>query len=197
MNIVQNGGEDMKQVVTSKEAILEVSRKLIMDQGWTAVNIRSVAAACGVSVGSIYNYFPSKSDLVAAAIESVWRQIFHVPGKEADFQNFLECMEWIFQSMAEGARNFPGFFTLHSMSLMREEKTKGQRLMQQSREHMQQSLYKILLQDESVSKNAFNEILTPQKFIELIFSLVISAMLTENYDSSAIKELIRRSIYEC
>ena len=49
----------MNTVVTSKEDILKVSRKLIQQQGWSAVNIRSVAAACGVSVGSIYNYFDS------------------------------------------------------------------------------------------------------------------------------------------
>lgn len=47
----------MNKVVTSKEEILKVSRKLIMEQGWKSVNIRAVAASCGVAVGSIYNYF--------------------------------------------------------------------------------------------------------------------------------------------
>ena len=51
----------MNTVVTSKEEILKASRELVRQQGWPAVNIRSVAAACGVSVGSIYNYFDSKA----------------------------------------------------------------------------------------------------------------------------------------
>ena len=38
----------MNTVVTSKEEILRASRELIRTQGWGAVNIRSVAAACGV-----------------------------------------------------------------------------------------------------------------------------------------------------
>ena len=54
----------MNTIITSKEDILKTSRELIREQGWSAVNIRSVAAACGVSVGSIYNYFDSKADLV-------------------------------------------------------------------------------------------------------------------------------------
>ena len=54
----------MNTVVTSKEEILRASRELIRQKGWDAVNIRSVAAACGVSVGSIYNYFDSKAALV-------------------------------------------------------------------------------------------------------------------------------------
>ncbi len=37
----------MNTVVTSKEDILKTSRKLIQQQGWSAINIRSVAAACG------------------------------------------------------------------------------------------------------------------------------------------------------
>lgn len=47
----------MNTAITSKEKILQVSRALIQAQGWSAINIRSVARACGVSVGSIYNYF--------------------------------------------------------------------------------------------------------------------------------------------
>ena len=62
----------MNTVVTSREAILDVSRELVKRQGQEAVSIRTVAAACGVSVGSIYNYFESKADLVAATVESVW-----------------------------------------------------------------------------------------------------------------------------
>lgn len=69
----------MNTVVTSKEEILRVSRALIQEQGWAALNIRSVAAACGVSVGSIYNYFNSKAELVGETVESVWHEIFHQP----------------------------------------------------------------------------------------------------------------------
>ena len=82
----------MNTVVTSKEEILRASRELIRQKGWDAVNIRSVAAACGVSVGSIYNYFDSKAALVGAAVESVWCEIFHRPEDEAVFENTLACV---------------------------------------------------------------------------------------------------------
>ena len=53
----------MRTGTLSKQDILKVSRRLIRQQGWPAITIRSVAAACGVSVGSIYNYFDSKAPL--------------------------------------------------------------------------------------------------------------------------------------
>ena len=69
----------MNKVVTSKDEILHRSQELIRERGLSAISIRSVAAACGVSVGSVYNYFDSKAELVSAAVESVWREIFNRP----------------------------------------------------------------------------------------------------------------------
>ena len=79
----------MNTVITSKESILKVSRELIANQGWAAINIRTVAAANGVSVGSIYNYFASKSDLVSATVESVWHDIFHFSQNEGAYNGFI------------------------------------------------------------------------------------------------------------
>lgn len=185
----------MNNIVTSKDIILKVSKNLIIEQGWTAINIRSVAAACGVSIGSIYNYFPSKADLIAATIESVWHEIFHLSGREAEFKSFLECIEWFFKNMEKGSLKYPGFFTLHSISFLGEDKSKGQQLMQKSWDHIQQSLCMVLIDDKNVRQDAFNTQFTPEQFVELIFSLMISALLREDYNSSTIKEVIRRSIY--
>ena len=86
----------MNTVVTSKEDILRASRELIRQRGWSAVNIRSVAAACGVSVGSIYNYFDSKAALVGATVESVWGEIFRRPEDGAVFGDAQACIAWIY-----------------------------------------------------------------------------------------------------
>lgn len=99
----------MNTIVTSKEEILKTSRALIQEQGWSAVSIRSVAAACGVSVGSIYNYFDSKAELVSATVESVWREIFHRPEDAAVFQDVQACVIWMYERMAYGYEQYPGF----------------------------------------------------------------------------------------
>ena len=101
----------MNTIATSKEEILQTSRKLIQQQGWSAVSIRSVAAACGVSVGCIYNYFDSKAALVGATVESVWCEIFRRPTDTAVFQNVQACVTWMYARMAYGCEQYPGFFT--------------------------------------------------------------------------------------
>lgn len=114
----------MNTVVTSKEAILKASRNLVQTQGWGAVNIRTVASACGISVGSIYNYFPSKSDLMKATVESVWCDIFHTDKSPSDFDSFEACIQWAFDSMKKGEETYPEFFTLHSMSFVGKGKSR-------------------------------------------------------------------------
>lgn len=185
----------LNTAVTSKEAILNVSRELIKKQGWTAINIRTVAAACNISTGSIYNYFNSKSDLIAATVESVWCDIFHFPENKKDFDSFLSCVEWVFDSMKKGDEKYPGFFTLHSMSFIGKEKSSGQQLMAQSWQHIQDGLYMVLMNDPNVRSESFDESFTQKKFIEIIFSLIISALLQRNYDCTGILGMIRRAIY--
>lgn len=185
----------MNTVITSREAILDKSRMLIREQGWTAVNIRSVAAACGVSIGSIYNYFHSKSDLISAAVESVWYEIFHISEQEGRFESFLECVQWIFDRMKRGDEKYPGFFTLHAMSFLGEDKADGQRLMAQSWEHMQEEMYRVLVCDKQIREGAFCGEFTERKFVAMIFSLIVSALLQRNYDCSMVLEMIRRTIY--
>lgn len=185
----------MNTVVTSKEKILQTSRELIRQQGWSAVNVRSVAAACGVSVGSIYNYFASKTALVSAAVESVWREIFHRPEDKAVFQDAEACVCWMYQRMEFGCKQYPGFFTLHSLSFMREDKSDGKRQMQQTWQHILDGLCSVLKRDPKVRPDAFTEQFTVEQFAGVLFSLMLSALLREEFDPAPALEIVRRTLY--
>ena len=185
----------MNVVVTSREEILKNSLKLIQQQGWSSVSIRAVAAACGVSVGSIYNYFDSKAELVSATVESVWCEIFHRPADDAVFHDVQACITWIYARMAYGYERYRVFFTLHSLGFMREEKDDGKRRMQQTWQHIFEGLCTVLKQDENIRKDAFNERFTAEKFADVLFSQMLSALLRQDYDPSAVLEIVRRTLY--
>lgn len=185
----------MNTVVTSKDEILKTCRELIREQGWSAVSIRSVAAACGVSVGSIYNYFDSKAALVGAAVESVWCDIFQRPEDVTVFQNTQACIIWMYGRMEYGCKQYPGFFTLHSLGFMREDKSDGKRRMQQTWQHILSVLCSVLKQDTNVRPDAFTEQFTVEEFAGVLFSLMLSALLRQNYDPSAVLEIVRRTLY--
>lgn len=51
------------------EAILRATAHILRTAGWHACNTNAVARRAGVSIGSLYQYFPSKEALVAALAE--------------------------------------------------------------------------------------------------------------------------------
>ena len=168
----------MNTVVTSKEEILSISRQLMQQKGWASVNIRSVAAACGVSIGSIYNYFDSKSALIKAIVESVWCEIFHRPEEETAFQDTLSCIIWMYKRMEYGSKQYPGFFTLHSLGFIPKDKPEGKQQMQQAWQHILDELSSVLKKDRNIRAHAFTEQFTAEKF-----------------DPEAVLEIVRRTIY--
>jgi len=52
-----------------RAAILKTARQMIAEKGYEAITVRDLAAACRVSVPTLYNQFGGKDQVLAAAIE--------------------------------------------------------------------------------------------------------------------------------
>ena len=185
----------MNPMATSKETILQTSGKLIQQNGWAGVNIRSVAAACGVSVGCIYNYFESKTDLLSATVESIWNDIFHHPEDEAVFQDTLSCVRWMYKQLEYGCQRYPGFFTHHALGFVRQDTADGKQQMQRAWQHILDALCTVLRNDTRIRADAFTEEFTVEKFAEMLFSLMLSALVRQDFDPSTVLEIVQRAVY--
>src|ERR1041384_213374 len=52
------------------EAIIKATARVLVDEGYDRASTNRIALAAGVSIGSLYQYFPSKEALVAALVEN-------------------------------------------------------------------------------------------------------------------------------
>src|SRR5207253_1885471 len=52
-------------------AIIAAAREIASESGMAAVQIVPVAVRAGIAAGTVYRYFPSKTDLVSALIAAV------------------------------------------------------------------------------------------------------------------------------
>lgn len=99
----------MNTIKTSKEALLEASRAMAAEKGPSSVNIRALAKRCGVAVGSVYNYFPSKAALLAETVAGVWADIFHMAEGAAVPTGFSDSVVWLLGCLRQGAESCPSF----------------------------------------------------------------------------------------
>ena len=63
-----------KIIENVREQLLTEARRQIAERGYSKTTIRSVAGACGLGVGTVYNYFRSKELLIASFILEDWRR---------------------------------------------------------------------------------------------------------------------------
>lgn len=66
----------MSQRITSKDIILEQALLIAKKEGVDKLSMRKLASACGIAIGSVYNYYPDKDALVTALAEEFWNSIF-------------------------------------------------------------------------------------------------------------------------
>lgn len=113
MNSVQikKRGERMPKIIeNAKEKILEVARKIVVEDGYDTLTIREIANKSDVSIGTVYNYFPNKNALDYELLHFYWKhlmkQIYY--SEETSLYNQLKI---IFQELQSIINMFTGVFT--------------------------------------------------------------------------------------
>lgn len=196
MNLVQyKGVEKINTIVTSKEAILAVCKEFVKENGLQSLNMRTVAEKCNVSVGSVYNYFPSKADLIAATIQDVWQSIFDISKFSKKMDSFPDYVSWIFEGVQIGAAEYHDFFMAHAISFDSADKGKARKIMEQYFCHMKEGLLEALQNDKNVRSEAFSEEFTRYDFVEFVFSNLLALLTKHEKSCTLLIEIIKRSIY--
>ena len=64
----------IRRLAAREEAILDAARTIAAEDGMGAVQIAAVAERAGIAAGTVYRYFPAKTDLIAELVASVSRR---------------------------------------------------------------------------------------------------------------------------
>ena len=109
----------------------EEARRQVEQSGYSALTIRSVAKSCGIGVGTVYNYFPSKESLVASYMLRDWDACYtallarcaDAAGPETVLRAIYEQLLQFLREHAELFRDeaaqgsFPAFYGLYHSRL--------------------------------------------------------------------------------
>lgn len=186
----------MNQPATSREELLSASKKIVAERGLQAVSIREIARQCHVAPGSVYNYFPSKNELMIATIESIWSEILQEISVCNPGYGFWENVENLFYCVKSGGKKYPFFFSAHAVGIAKEEKDQGREVMNQCFGAIKEELLNSLRKDHRVNHTFFSPKCTQTDFIEFIFSNLILLLIQKQKSCDVLTEMIKGAIYE-
>ncbi|MBQ4091044.1 MAG: TetR/AcrR family transcriptional regulator [Clostridia bacterium] len=83
-----------KVIENVREQLLCEAKRQIAERGYAKTTVRSVAGACGLGVGTVYNYFPSKELLITTFVAEDWKVYVKTMSSfpHDDAKSLLECI---------------------------------------------------------------------------------------------------------
>ena len=85
-----------KIIENLRDRLLTEVKTQLEQGGYESVTVRSIAKACGVGLGTVYNYFPSKDALIASLLLEDWNrcmdEIRAAAERSAEPRPVLQCM---------------------------------------------------------------------------------------------------------
>lgn len=99
----------MPKIITNlREEIISSGRKLLLEDGYSAFTMRAVASACGIALGTVYNYFSSKDMLCAAIMLVDWNSALE--GCRRKLSASPECIDGL-ETVYDSIRGFASIYT--------------------------------------------------------------------------------------
>jgi AcrR family transcriptional regulator len=97
------------------ERVLDTAAQLVDEHGPEAVTTASIAAAAGVSIGWLYDFFPNRESVFDAVVERSFEKVtpiaeaVHASMPTADWRETVEAVVW---TLFDFYRDEPGFRVL-------------------------------------------------------------------------------------
>ncbi|MDF2519743.1 MAG: transcriptional regulator [Clostridia bacterium] len=89
------------------QLILDTARNILFTKGYSELSMRNIAKECGIALGTIYNYFPTKSDLIVEMMSVYWREYLDILEKlfSEDSEPFTKLHK-VFNTLREFIKTF-------------------------------------------------------------------------------------------
>ncbi|MEG0308094.1 MAG: TetR family transcriptional regulator [Clostridium sp.] len=181
---------------TPREVILQAAKEIAVAESISAISIRSVASKCKISIGTVYNSFETKSDLLVAVVEDFWRDAFVnfdecLQGNKDVFEKIQGLYDNLFRYLNQFQENW-----LDQLSLLKtSEKSLGRRRENEFFKRIRKSIVALLDSEETISSETWTDTFTKEKLAEFIFTNMLAMLKRGEVDIDFFLEGLKRMIY--
>lgn len=186
----------MPRQITSSEAILAGSCALARRYGLSSISIRGVAKECGISAASIYNYFPSRDELVARTVEKLFEDAFYEgfcnPNPR---EGYVAYCERLYASLADQLLTSKHNWLSQLQELDTSARAAGRTLMENRLSHVTEGLSHVLTADSRVKEDALTGELDAMTVATFTLEAMLDALRRGRRSCPTLLVLLERSLY--
>ncbi len=187
----------MPKQVIDREGLVSQAYAIASRDGISALSVRKVASACGIAVGSVYGYFPTKADLTAAVLtrffeENLSEELCVVrPGERftSYVRRFREAL-----SSARAEMSVDWFAEMRRLPERERDALEAARAPVMA--HMERGMRAVLDADEAVAHARLVGPLDPERVSRLTLRAIVASMIDES-DCDTLFALLEASLYPC
>lgn len=186
----------MRDLQAGRERILQAARTLLNEQGAQQLSIRAVAAACQLSIGSIYNYYPTKAALINDLVEEFWVEALEeLELHPLALGGFLDCFVAVFLQLQTAlAQKPPGW--LHQLLLVQELEAPGALEESGGLAELRLLFLSALAQDPAIPPEIWDDLFTWEAFAEFAQTHLLALLRSGQPDCAYFSLILRRVLYK-
>lgn len=188
-----------KQQVT-RDMILDAAYARARAEGMASLSVRTIARDCGVSIGTIYNYFPDKASLVTEAAGRFWRAALEqasaraaTPAGSVPGSLLAYCRDLV-RGLGESLRDYRSGWLREISSLDARTRTRSQETEMALFRDIVQGIEGAIEGDPGITSAARARLGAPE-LARFIWQAIFEAIKAGDVECAVLMELLELSLY--
>lgn len=176
---------------TLRDTLITYAREMGLESGAEAINIRALAKKAGISVGTVYNYFESKDDILLALTEEYWHATMVDMRGAIQGESFVEQVREIYAFLRARMQRAGS----ELMASLRNVEMAGREKMQAMQAVLRGALMQRMEQDAAIRTDIWSETFTREQYADFILMNLTLLLRMDEPDMDFLLEMMRRTLY--
>lgn len=174
-----------------RETLLQCARTLVDIKGIDCVSIRSIAQKADVSVGTVYNYFSNKDEILLALTQQYWEQALLSIKVKVTADSFCGQLEEIFALLKEEIAHSAGKL----MSSLAHLDSAGEQHMTDMQASLERALIVRMEQDAHIRSDIWDDAFTKEELARFVMMHMTLALRMRANDIRFLIAMLHRTLY--
>ena len=174
-----------------RQTLITCAQKIECDEGVDAISIRRLAAEAKISVGTVYNYFDSKREVLLSLTEDYWNNTLREMRAAVHAERFSDQVAQIVVFLRTKMNDCAEIL----MRGLHEDEQAGRARMAAMHDTLVLALAERLRGDREIQPGVWNETFTVEAFAQFTLFNLLALLERRESDMEPFLEIMRRILY--